>query len=565
MAGGKLSPRQKMINMMYLVLTALLALNVSAEILEAFNQLREALRQSAEAYAHKIKDTEGAIIDAVDKEISEGVKKNEWVKGATNELSKKTAEMMKFFQEIIVQLEEYAGKDEKGELTNIKELEANYRFWMIGESGGEHDNGGRGAGKAAVLKDKLNGYAEWATKFVLDPEKKLVSDPKFKFDKICVEPAQDSTISAESENKDKTWEYFTFHGKPVIADLAMVEKFKTDVYKIHYEILQYLKAKLGAVTFKIDSLVAMDAPESRVVAAGMKFKTKIFVTAKLQGVLPEFSGGVTTDKESGGNTGTLELLAQGGFAPNTNEKKQTYAAKVLVPRADGTKQELEVKGEFIVRKPEVVITSASVQNLYQFCGNTINVDVPALGEFYNPVLTASDAEVLKSDTKTKVTIVPRGSTCILNVKSNTNGQMIDIDNVKYKVIKPPKPSIVLMVDNKEYNGASPINKKSSVVVKLNPDSDFRNALPGDARYVISSVDLLAQKSLGAPTKVGGSSGSGKDAVKGIPVETGSALKSEVPGTKIYFKIDKISRVNFQNKPVPETFGDRDLYIGAVIK
>jgi len=46
MAGGKLSARQKMINMMYLVLTALLALNVTKEILLAFTVLDNSLQKS---------------------------------------------------------------------------------------------------------------------------------------------------------------------------------------------------------------------------------------------------------------------------------------------------------------------------------------------------------------------------------------------------------------------------------------------------------------------------------------------------------------------------------------
>ena len=43
MAGFKETPRQKMIGMMYLVLTAMLALNVSKEILEAFKIVNESL------------------------------------------------------------------------------------------------------------------------------------------------------------------------------------------------------------------------------------------------------------------------------------------------------------------------------------------------------------------------------------------------------------------------------------------------------------------------------------------------------------------------------------------
>src|SRR3954468_17398226 len=46
MAGGKQTPRQKMINMMYLVLLALLALNVSTEVLNAFHMVNEGLQTS---------------------------------------------------------------------------------------------------------------------------------------------------------------------------------------------------------------------------------------------------------------------------------------------------------------------------------------------------------------------------------------------------------------------------------------------------------------------------------------------------------------------------------------
>lgn len=49
MAGGKLSPRQKMINMMYLVLTALLALNISKDILDALSKIQYDLESSASA------------------------------------------------------------------------------------------------------------------------------------------------------------------------------------------------------------------------------------------------------------------------------------------------------------------------------------------------------------------------------------------------------------------------------------------------------------------------------------------------------------------------------------
>ena len=56
MAGGKETPRQKMISMMYLVLTALLALNVSVDILDAFAIVNDGIETSNASVEQKIKD-----------------------------------------------------------------------------------------------------------------------------------------------------------------------------------------------------------------------------------------------------------------------------------------------------------------------------------------------------------------------------------------------------------------------------------------------------------------------------------------------------------------------------
>lgn len=553
MAGGNISPRQKMINMMYLVLTALLALNVSAEILEAFRSLEESLGESAEKARLKNEDTKGGIKAKVQEELDGGNRKNAMLLEWTDLVEKQSNDVVSKINTRIEKLEEIAGLDKAtGEMANMKETEANYQYWM--GAGGDQANGGRGAGEAKNLREELNGFVEWANKFIADRDSAKMSD-------LSKAPLKELAEDAGG----KPWEYHTFHSKPVVADLAMLQKFKLDVQNIHAELLNFIKAKLGAVTFKIDSLIAVDAPASRVVAAGMKFETKLFVAMSSNDIKPEFLGnGVKTDPS--GSSATMSMTAPGGFAKGQTSKEVPYHAVIKVPRADGGFEELKVEGKYTVRKPEVVITSASVQNLYYNCGNTINVDVPALGEFYNPKFTASSAQILPSSTdKRVVTIVPTGKTCVLGVSSLTNGQNIKIDDINYKVIKPPRPLIVLEVLGREYNGASPIPSKANCTMKIRPDSDFRAALPKDARYAIDNIDLLSQRSLGAPSKVASFSGSGKDAVAGIPCPLGQALKGDAPGTKIFFKINHVYRVNFQNKKVEESFGDRDLYVSAMIK
>ena len=563
MAGGKLSPRQKMINMMYLVLTALLALNVSSEILNAFRTLKDSIGESVHHAVGKNSDEADMIKGKIKEEIESGNNKNESLIAATDEIMAKSDEVMKYINKLQGDLNEIAGLDEKtGEMKGMKEMEANWQLWM-GPGGGKTSKD-RGKGEAKKLKDKLDGFVTWANEFVTrnaptdSTGKKLEVNDEYHWESFCADHKESKEFKGGA-----SWEFATFHSKPVVADLAMVEKLKLDVTNVQYGLLSYIKERLGAVKFKIDSLIVVDAPTSRVVAAGMQFETKLFVAMSSSDVKPEFSGSGSVKYEPGGNSAIMTMGAQGGFAKGAKEKQASYSYKAKVPKADGTYEVINGTGEFTVRKPEVQITSATVQNLYYQCGNTINVDVPALGEFYNPVIKCTGGDVLKSkSSKTKVTIVPTGKNATIHVSSNTNGQMIKIDDVKYKVIKPPKPRIVLLVNGKEYNGATPISKKSSCKIMIKPDTDFKTALPKDARYVVTNVALLAQESLGAPTKKGSFGGGGGT----VKCSLGSKLRGTQPGTKIYFRIGDVKRKNFRNKVVNDVqFGERDLMIGAVVK
>ncbi len=114
--------------------------------------------------------------------------------------------------------------------------------------------------------------------------------------------------------------------------------------------------------------------------------------------------------------------------------------KLRVPKATGGFEDLPVEGAFTVRKPVISITSAAVQNLYRSCANDVNIDVPALGDFYNPKVSASSSQVIPSKkNKTTYRIIPTGKQCIVGVSNIMNGKTTKIGDVKYKVINPPKP------------------------------------------------------------------------------------------------------------------------------
>lgn len=567
MASGKLTPRQKMINLMYLVLTALLALNVSAEVLQAFQNLADSLQNTAEQFQRNNQDLADAIKAAVKKEMEQGSRKNEPLLTEVDRVRAKADSVTGVLRTYIEALyqENIAGKDpETGRLKRLDERENNYRFWM-----GKNDaaNAGRGEGKALEMHQLLDSFVTWANGFYAYHSGGKLPNSGKGFDKLVVDP-RDNPYVKEKESKEKTWEYFTFHMTPAVANLAVLYKYINDVYVIETEILNLLKSKLGQVTFKIDSLVLVDAPRSEIVVAGMKFETKVFVAATSSEAKPIFSGTGNMKLEGGGYTAIFSIPASAAVIPAGQRKgKQNYTVTARIPKADGSFQDLRLQKSFEVVKPEIVVTSAAVQLLYAECGNDLNIDVPALGELYDPRVTADNAQVLQSkQSKKKFRVVPRGGakTCRLDVATNLGGQVVPLGSLDYKVVPPPRPSLRVLVNNELYNGVSPVPRTATVRVQVVPDNDFAKSLPEDARYVIEKPEIKVVKGLAGASVIGSLPNSRIAPNPVVAVDLTDYARGLQPGNVLYIQFSDVYRVNFQNKQVKENFSITELTFAITI-
>ncbi|MDP4588526.1 MAG: hypothetical protein NWS86_10140, partial [Flavobacteriales bacterium] len=96
MAGGKETPRQKMIGMMYLVLTALLAMNVSKEVLDSFVLVDQGLRKTESTLDSKNNDTMGAFAA----KSAANPEKTKPFKDAADEVVKRSTELLEYIEEL---------------------------------------------------------------------------------------------------------------------------------------------------------------------------------------------------------------------------------------------------------------------------------------------------------------------------------------------------------------------------------------------------------------------------------------------------------------------------------
>lgn len=563
MASGKLSPRQKMINMMYLVLLALLAMNVSAEILNAFQVFKDKLGGSAIEANSNSSDFMSLMKETINEEIkNENKRTNAGLLDTLDLIKGETSKIIGTLNKHISHLEsEIILRDpETNKLVNLGETEKNLQYWM-GQGDAQESNDGRGEGAAFELHQQLDGYV----KYIVDMYNGQLKDKSQGLNLQEEIFTQDATPENTQDGEAKTWEFFTFEG-PAIANTAMLEKIKLDIYEKEKSLLDLLNSRLGVATFKADKVVAINAPISTIVPAGLQFQTKLYVAMSSSQIQPKFSSGSGSMKVEDDGGAILTVGARGGSIPKgKNEGKQSYSYTVQVPKATGGFETINRTEEFTVRKPEVVITSAAIQILYSQCGNDVNIDVPALGDQYNPSVAVNNGSVIPNKkSKKKFRIVPTGKTCRVAVSSVTNGQKLLIGNVDYKVIRPPKPSIDMRVNGKQVKG--PVPKSSRVQVRLEADPDFASALPQDARYGIGSVEVKAQLSLGPPTTVNRVNTGGKNALKPINITMGTQVRQARPGTAVYIILNDIYRTNFQNKKViDKRFSEVERTLQVVVK
>ncbi|MEO0472135.1 MAG: GldM family protein [Bacteroidota bacterium] len=556
MASAKLSNRQKMINMMYLVLLAILALNVSPEVLDALASLHTQLTRSASEAGGVNLAFVNDMKYRIDEEIrNEGKRHNAGLKDTLDQIHQETHDVIELLNQHIAEMDALAKYDaEKAEYISMDESEKNLRYWMGTE---EEANDRRGNGEALKLRDRLNTYYGF-----LETHFGALSSDSVAWEK----PRLADPI--DQEDPGKRWEQQTFEG-PVMANLAVLAAMKLEIFRHEQELLTRAEERIGGRTLVGDKVIAISAPAAKIVPAGLTFQTRIFPALVSSTVQPQFStSSGRIELENEGNSALLNIPASGNVIPNgKSEGIQRYTANIKVPKADGSFEELSITEEFIVRKPAVSVRSAAVQSLYYKCGNALNVDVPALGDLYDPVLNASGATVRKSpQNKRKLIIEPSGRESVLDVRSRTNGQVIPIEKIPYKVIRAPKPTIEFMVNGRAHNGSAALRGNGRFAIKLTPNADFRRLMPNDANYGIQRVLVKLKSGMTGARLVRTINTAGRDASAAIRLSMPTDIQQARPGDKVFIVLEGIYRKNYRGEKIEDRrFGEYERTISFEIK
>ncbi|HSZ25422.1 MAG TPA: hypothetical protein VK766_06890, partial [Cytophagaceae bacterium] len=215
MAGGKETPRQKMIGMMYLVLTALLALQVSSAIMEKFKFLDDSLQLANES-AEK---GNNAIEKKIEKAVTDGGNKasDKAVYDKALAVRKEATEIKVYIdrlrKSIIDTTGGYEDKDPTKMYVGAKE-EGLIEVMMIGAEGSKK-------GQGYVLQKEVNSFVDDVNKVL----------GKKEYDYIALDANKDKRISSE-EQKRKDFAELNFGQTPMVAAMAVLSNLESDVLKV---------------------------------------------------------------------------------------------------------------------------------------------------------------------------------------------------------------------------------------------------------------------------------------------------------------------------------------------
>ena len=361
-------PRQLMINLMYLVLTAMLALNVSAEIINAFFSLNKGIKDSNEIVA----GSNASMKEAIDEQVKINPKFATF-KTQAEDVIRVSKDFETYVNGLTDELIKTAGgldtKHTDGRPVKYKDKDIPNRIFIAG-------------GKGAELEAKITATRTALLNTITDPVKKAELTKKIA---LQVDPVP---VGSEAKN----WVDLKFAHMPVAAVMPTLTKIVADVKTSETALLNYFMDEVsGKKEIKFDKFKVAIAPKKAYLIRGDKFEADVYLAAYSSQPGQDVSISV-----NGSGLGLKDGVAHYEATPGSIGK-QTVTATATI-RNPATGQVTSTKGEFEYEVGEKSATiSAEKMNVF-YIGVTNPIAVSAAGISSNSLrVSGSGCDVSKVD------------------------------------------------------------------------------------------------------------------------------------------------------------------------
>jgi gliding motility-associated protein GldM len=423
MAHGKETPRQKMIGMMYLVLTAMLALNVSKEVLDAFTLVDGGLTTTTQNFAAKNE----SLYDKFDIAFEQNpAKVGDW-KTRADEVKAMSNELYEFINlckiEIVEKRDEDAIVDGEVHLADVKSKDdTNFpaEIMLVNKRGTE-------------LKKKIEDYREFLLTMIDDKETYAATVEAV--EDILSTEVPENLYHNKKKGETPTWESTYFEFLPLASVITLLSKMQGDVRNVEAEMLNFLLGQVDAGDFKVNVIEPVVITNSNYVFKGQTYHAEVFLAAYDSTNIPEVKLENGTILETSGGKGIYEVSYN-----STGIRKW---GGVISIEKDGKITSKPFSAEFEVAESNATVSATGMNVFYRGIPNPVEISVSGVAE--RDVIAQISSGNIKRVGAGTYEVKPgvgRGKATI-SVYANIDGQRKLMSREDFRVYDLPKPDAVV--------------------------------------------------------------------------------------------------------------------------
>ena len=420
-----MTPRQKMINLMYIVLTAMLALNVSSDVLDGFTQVDEGLKRSNSNAAGR----NGLIFAQLEAFAQKNPAKGKpWLDKAV-QIRQYTDRLLSQVDSLKLAVVKQADGPQ-GDPSNIQhrdDLEASAAVMLNPATlQGQH------------LRQNIDQYRDYILQMLPDSTKRATVATAL------------STVGAKKQEKEglrlMKWEEVNFESKPVVAAVTLLSKLENDIRYAEGEALHSLRNAVDAKDIRVNKLEAFVIPESRMLMRGGKYSAQIVLAA------------VDTTARPTVYIGGRQLNSKGVYEATAGSSGTfQYSGYLSVPGSDGQETKYPFSSSYTVFEPAATISPTMMNVLYAGIDNPISISAAGVP---NSALSASmtNGTLTRSGDHWIARPAAVGKEAVITVTATIDGRSQTMGSMTFRTRKLPDPTPYIPTGTDHYRGGKPLAK-----------------------------------------------------------------------------------------------------------
>ncbi len=411
------SPRQKMINLMYVVLMAMLALNVSTEVLNGFSIVEESLNRTTGNSAKEnlaIYEDFDAQMKANPQKVKMWYDRAQRVRQMSDSLYNLAADLK------LAIVREADGKNgDPQNIRNKEDLEAANQV-MLSISGG----------RGQELFNAINSFRQRMLKMVTDEKQKQI-----------IASNLTTEIPKNAMSMGKNWQEYMFESMPAAAAVTLLSKLQSDVRYAEGEVLHTLVQNIDVKDIRVNALEAFVIPNSQTIVRGDKFSAHIVMAAVDTTQVP--------DIYIGNQKMTLQDNLYERICGATGDF--TLAGYLETVNGNGERIRRDFSQKYTVVDPSATVSADLMNMLYAGYNNPISVSVP--GVPLTKVQASMTNGTLQPVGPGKYIARPAkiGENATITVVSTNTGRPQQMGQYTFRVRKLPDPTPYIAMKDEHGN------------------------------------------------------------------------------------------------------------------